>query len=198
MTAKEALRLNGDFLHSPLLETVKRIHGLFNSLHVPYAVIGGLAVLRNGYARTTIDIDILTVKEGWGKITASRPAGFAFEPDAAVDEENGVNVDILFEGDDWDLAFNLPAPGDISEFDADLQANFSSFFHTVQLKMAVYLSKRRIDGPEIAAKDLADVVELTKRNLCRIGPPFIDALHKGVRREYKRIYGRILKAEKAG
>ena len=63
MTAKDLLELNGDFRSSPLLDTVRRLHRLFTENRIPYAVIGGLAVIRNGAVRTTIAVDLLVRKQ---------------------------------------------------------------------------------------------------------------------------------------
>ncbi len=63
MTAREILILNGDFTTSPLLDTLHRLDACFIDNNIPYAVIGGLAVIRNGAVRTTIGIDVLIGKK---------------------------------------------------------------------------------------------------------------------------------------
>ncbi len=62
MTAKEVLNLNGDFRRSPLLDTLHRIDSYLSSKKISYAVVGGMAVVRNGARRTTIDLDILLAR----------------------------------------------------------------------------------------------------------------------------------------
>lgn len=42
-----------------MLEEIKKTVKLLNKLHVPYALIGGLAVSIHGYPRATIDVDFL-------------------------------------------------------------------------------------------------------------------------------------------
>ena len=68
MTAAKALQLNGNMQDSPLMEVVRRFHALSISRELPYCVIGGMAVIRNGYARTTMDVDILTYRKNWQKL----------------------------------------------------------------------------------------------------------------------------------
>jgi hypothetical protein len=52
VTAKELLELNGTF----------------EGAGVPYAIIGGMAVARNGAFRTAHNVDLLTLREGWERI----------------------------------------------------------------------------------------------------------------------------------
>jgi hypothetical protein len=103
MTAKDVLELNGDFCNSPLLDTARKPHRLLMEEQIPYAIIGGLAGIRNG----------------------------------GVNRETGVPVEFLYTGDDRDMTGPLPDP----------------------------VQQKRDEGMEIAAKDLADVVELLKNNL---------------------------------
>lgn len=63
MNAKQVLELNGDFRNSPLLDTARRLHACFSRHGIPYTIIGGLAVVRNGAVRTTVDVDVLLGKQ---------------------------------------------------------------------------------------------------------------------------------------
>jgi len=125
MAPEEVLELNGDFKNSPLLATVRRLREAFSSLETSYTVVGGLAVLRNGAPRTTIDVDILTTKEGWELFRRSAPGGFAIKADSAVDERNGVAIGVVFTGDGQDMVIPLPDPEAAAEYDAGLGGNFS-------------------------------------------------------------------------
>lgn len=58
MTAAQILRLNGNMRGCPMMEVVRRFTRLSNSLSLPYCIVGGMAVIRNGYPRATIDVDI--------------------------------------------------------------------------------------------------------------------------------------------
>ena len=77
MTAKRILSVNGDFKHSPLMQSLRRVHRLFERHSLSYAVVGGLAVVRHGAVRTTADIDVLTSENGWEEIRRTSQREFA-------------------------------------------------------------------------------------------------------------------------
>ena len=191
MTAKDLLELNGDFRSSPLLDTARKLHRLLTAKKIPYAIIGGLAVIRNGAARTTVDVDILVRRKDWMEIRSSLSGFFVFEVDAAVDRKTNVPVDFLYAGDDWEMFLPLPDPEDVAEFDESLQANFLTLLSNLELKTAIYLQKKRDEGIEIAAKDLADVVELLKSNRERLSDESFSGMHPQVHKELKRIRRKI-------
>ena len=193
MTAKELLEINGDFKSSPLIETARRLHSLFTRAGVPYAIIGGLAVVRNKAARTTLDIDILATREGWQTMGPILAEGFEAGPDQARDRLNGIEIDVLFSADDWGMVFPLPDPGEIFEFDEELGANFIGLFPLMELKTAVYLQKEKEEGIELAAKDLSDVVELIRNNREAITEQSLSSFHPKVRKAFRRICRKALK-----
>jgi hypothetical protein len=191
MTAKDLLELNGDFRSSPLVDTARKLHRLLTRERIPYVIIGGLAVIRNGGVRTTRDVDVLVRKEDWPQIRKSLLTDFTIEADSAVDRNTDVHVDFLFTGDDWDMILPLPDPAQGAEFDNDLQANFLSLMSILELKTAVYLQKKRDEGIEVAAKDLADVVELLKKNQDRFATEHFSRIHPQIRKELERIRRKI-------
>jgi hypothetical protein len=195
MTAKELLDINSDFKKSPLIKTLQKIHKYFTEQNVYYAVIGGLAVVRNGANRTTCDIDILTSKSGWEKLKKYLKDDFIVGIDSVVDKENKITIDLLFTGDDWNMVFTMPNPEDVSEYDEDLKANFMNLFNIIQLKTAVFMQKEAEDGIELAAKDLGDIVELIKHNKDKITDSFIEKLHDGVKKRFKRIFKKVIKKD---
>ncbi|MBN1697930.1 MAG: hypothetical protein JW881_10490 [Spirochaetales bacterium] len=196
MTAKQIIDMNGDFKTSPLAETVERIHEWLSSHNVPYVIVGGMAVIRNGGLRTTHDIDILTSRRSWETIRGRRSTVFETGDDFAVDMKNGIHVDVLFAGDDWDMAFPMPEPDEVGEYDSDFKARFMSLFHILQLKTAVYMEKRESEGIEAAAKDLADIVMLVEKNPGKIDGEFIKAFHPAIREEFGRIVEKVQKRKK--
>jgi hypothetical protein len=117
MSPEEVLTLNGDFKRSPLLDTVRRLHAIFAAGRVPYVIIGGLAVVRNGAVRTTIDVDVLLRREDWSRACASLGAAFETGADRAKDRRNGVDVDVH-------MVIPLPDPSAQSDYDDRLGANF--------------------------------------------------------------------------
>lgn len=192
MTAARIFRQNGNFKESPLLESVARLHTLFTSISLPYAVIGGMAVVRNGAVRTTMDVDILIRKNDWESVRKSCPEGFTVYPDHAVDLHNKVDIDLLFPGDDWEMVLPVPEPEAVREYDRELGAYYIDLLHLLELKTAVFIKKREEDGIEIAAKDLADIVALTENNRETITADFIENMDPAVRGEYRNIRAHIL------
>ena len=137
MKPKELFELNGDFVNSPLIATVRNMHKIFCRLQVDYAVVGGVAVARCGSTRTTHDVDILTTSAGWSHIRRQQPDSLETRIDSALDLKTGVEI-------------------------------------------------------ELAAKDLADLVDLIRSNCEMITAPFINRLHAGVREEVRRISEKVI------
>ena len=102
MTAREVLRINGGGgAESPLMTTVRRIHRWLDSHGVAYCVVGGLAVVRNGWVRTTHDVDVLVERSGWE--SAPPDAAISVQGDAARDRTTGIDIEILFPGNDREM-----------------------------------------------------------------------------------------------
>jgi hypothetical protein len=124
MTAAKLLQLNGNRQDSPLMEVMRRFHALSSSRELPYCVVGGMAVFRNGYARTTVDVDILTFKKDWRKLLPLEGEISSEGPDNCVDNKTGVTIDILFADDDWHMPIAMPDPRKVGEYDQELGAYF--------------------------------------------------------------------------
>jgi len=187
MSPEEVLDLNGDFKRSPLLETARRLHACFAAAQIPYVIIGGLSVVRNGAVRTTIDVDVLLRREDWPRARASLDQAFETGADRAKDRRNGVDVDFLFSGSEWEMLVPLPDPSSTAEYDERMGANFLSLQSVLELKTAVYLQKKSEEGIEGAAKDLADVVALIRANSETISSGLLDSIHPAIRKELRRI-----------
>jgi hypothetical protein len=145
------------------MQTVQRLHAACDRLGIDYCIVGGLAVVRNGAPRTTIDVDLLIAEPDWRRLCESEP-GIQPELDSAVDRLTGVTIDALFPGDEWEMEILMPQPGDIAEFDAELGGRFAGLRAILEIKAAVYRAKRRADGEAIAAKDLSDIVSLIEHH----------------------------------
>jgi hypothetical protein len=195
MTPREILENNGDFSTAPLYAAARRLQKRLEEEGVTYAVVGGLAVVRNGAVRTTVDIDILVAEEEWTRLGENGLPDFRMEGDQAVDEATGITVDVLFPGDEWEMDIPVPGPAEVREWDEELGGWYIDLLHLLELKTAVYLKKRREDGEEIAAKDLADVVALTRNNLDRITAKDIEEMHPKIREQYRRIFEKLRKKE---
>ena len=192
VTATEVLRINGDGgSESPLMRTVRRLHAWLDGHGVAYCVVGGLAVVRTGWVRTTHDVDVLVDRDGWAAAPAD--ASIAVEGDSARDRITGIAIDILFPGDDWEMVIPLPEPAQVREYDEDLGAWFIAPAPLVAVKTAVYLSKLAEYGAELAAKDLTDVVELLRADEGRAAAILADApsaVAPALRRIWKNVRGR--------
>ena len=194
MTAARILQLNGDMTHdSPMMGVVRRIHALFNARELPYCVIGGMAVIRNGHARTTIDVDVLTLKKSWLKALPIEGEIVSQGIDSCLDRETGVRIDILFADEDWGMVIPMPDPRRVAEFDQSLGASFIGLHALVQLKTAVYLDKLQEHGPATAAKDLADVQALIKNNLTRFSREMLQGYDPAVREVCMKAFNEVVR-----
>lgn len=191
MTAKETLNLNGDFKQSPLLDTLQRLDSLFTESDIPYAVVGGLAVIRNGAHRTTMDIDILIRYDDWNNLRENPPDFLEMEPDSARDTVNQVDIDILFPGNEWEMEVPLPHPEEISETDNNLPGRFAALVPLLIIKCAVYRKKLKEDGIEIAAKDLYDLGELLKKRGAELTASDYSTMPEPIASTLKDIYSKV-------
>ena len=178
------------------MEAVRRFHALASVRELPYCVIGGMAVIRNGYPRTTMDVDILTVREAWQRLLPLEGDISSDGPESCRDKKTGVTIDILFSDEDWGMVIPMPDPGKVGEYDQELGARFIGLHALVQLKAAVYLGKLREQGANVAAKDLSDVYELISRNLAGFSREVIQAYDPAVRVHCMGAFDDAVKASK--
>ncbi|MEX2442940.1 MAG: hypothetical protein WD492_05020 [Alkalispirochaeta sp.] len=172
----------------PIPGTGLPFHGVLTELHqwlsrnnIVYTVIGGVAVVRSGSSRTTGDIDLLVRQEEWNRLQKSAAVQFQVGPAWAIHNDSGTPIDVLYAGDDWDLPFLLPDPEHVREWDPAVGAWFITPAALLELKAAVYLSKRSEYGDATAAHDLADVAALLSENR-RLGKDAVlESLHPSVR-----------------
>ena len=191
MSPEKVLNINGNFKKSPLLEVIKKLHKVFSEKDVPYAVVGGMAVIRNGGFRTTHDIDILTTEAGWAEVRKGLEGEFKTGTESAEDNNWGIPVDVLFPGEEWEMVIPHPEPDKVGEFDEELGAYFISLKKLIEMKTAVYLGKLKEDGPELAAKDMADVVMLIENNLDTLNPGEFEGYHPEIKAVVIKVYGKL-------
>ena len=199
MTAERLLHLNGDLKDpekSELMEVIRRFHALSRTCDLPYCVVGGMAVIRNGLLRTTGDIEILTLKKEWLKVLPLKGEISGKGLDSCVDTRTGITIDILFADEDWEMVMDMPDPRTVGEYDEKKGACFIGLHDCVQLKMAVYLSKLKEHGPATAAKDLGDVQGLMKNNLSKFSMEIVGNYHPGVRKQCMEVFEEVARAEK--
>src|SRR6185436_5134266 len=62
----------------PVDETLERVDSVLRAAHVPFAVVGGFAVIEHGYERFTKDVDVLVRAVDLARaVRALHDAGFA-------------------------------------------------------------------------------------------------------------------------
>src|ERR1700722_11420955 len=91
------------FQHESLVfKTLRKIALRLDSIEVPYAVAGGMALEAHGFRRLTVDVDILVSREGL-KTLHEKLEGLGYVPPFAGsknlrDTEHGVRIEFLIAG----------------------------------------------------------------------------------------------------
>ena len=196
LTAARILRLNQDMRDSPLMDAVRRFHALSMASKLPYCIIGGMAVIRNGYPRTTVDVDILTYKKEWQQLLPLYGDISSKGAEGCIDNRTGVTIDILFRDDDWQMVMDMPDPRESGQYDEELGAIFMGLHELVQLKTAVYFDKLRSRGEDVASKDRSDVYELIRRNLSQFSRKVIETYDPAVRKHCLNAFQAAVRAAK--
>ena len=187
----------------PFSSVIRDLHATLQAGGVTYAIIGGVAVARAGSSRTTGDIDLLLRREEWaGVLEAPLQRGahrrFELANDGATHKPSGVSIDILFAGDDWDLPFLLPDPGDVREWDRAAEAWFIKPARLLELKAAIYLSKMNEYGASVAAKDLYDVSALIAARPELRNTAQIEQFHPSIQETVRKTVVEIERREERG
>jgi hypothetical protein len=160
-------------VHKALRRIVKKLE----KAHIPYAVMGGIAVNIHRYERTTGDVDLLMTQEGLEEFRRRFvPKYYTFvarRPRRLKDRQSGVTVDVLvtgcFPGSGKPGPIAFPDPTDVAETIEDIRViNLKTL---VQLKLAA----RRY-------RDFGDVVELIRFN--HLDESFAQRLHPSVRGDF--------------
>jgi len=118
-------------------------------------IIGGLAVQELGYERFTKDVDVIVDSDHFGALLDRlRELDFELTPLPLLKHrQTGVEIDLLREGTTLkDSKYPLPHPCELGP-----NRGFATLAGVVRLKLD---ARRR--------RDLADVVELMKRNLDKV------------------------------
>ena len=107
---------------SEVQKTLKRITEKLDELQIPYAVVGGMALVAHGYNRTTIDVDLLVTADSLKAIHQALD-GLGYLPPFAGskqlrDTTTNVRVEFLvagqFPGDGKPKPVAFPDPKDVS------------------------------------------------------------------------------------
>ncbi|HLF27243.1 MAG TPA: hypothetical protein VJG32_12980 [Anaerolineae bacterium] len=168
-------------------EALRRLARRLDAEGIPYALIGGMALISHGYRRFTEDVDILLTSEGLAAFR-DKCVGRGYVPafpgaqKAFRDTDNHVRIEIITTGEypgdgrPKPVAFPDPAQAAI-EHDG---LRIIQFEKLVELKLASGLSAAH------RLRDLADVQDL----ILGLDLPLdlADRLDASVRAEYRRLW----------
>ncbi len=157
---REAARffMKSDPVHQALCEITRRL----GDLGIPYAVLGGMALVAHGYDRTTVDVDILLTAEGL-KATHESLDGSGYLPPFAGskqlrDTQTGVRIEFLVagqypvDGKPKPVSFPDPAKAYV-EIDGIRYVTLATL---IELKLASGMTR------PARRRDLADVQDLIR------------------------------------
>jgi hypothetical protein len=151
-----------------LVDIVKRVLKTLADNHVPYAVIGGLAVSHHAVPRLTQDVDLIVPQEQMSRLRQLFPG--CYQRGTAIVEVyeiEGTRVDVLPAKLRYQRAVIEEAvPGELQ----GIQARIASVRDLVLLKMCA-----APDRPELRARrqDEADITSLLEMNAPCIKPDHI-------------------------
>ncbi|HEY6475627.1 MAG TPA: hypothetical protein VI456_03545 [Polyangia bacterium] len=170
-----------------------KVHQAANALakhladaHIPYAIVGAMALGAHGYERATSDVDLLVTRDGLAKFKALNLGRGYVEKFAGSkglrDTENGVNIDVLIAGD---------FPGDgrpkpVSFPDPSGAAVEGERFRILSLPKLIELKLASGMTAPHRLKDLADVLELIKA--ANLPASTADDLDPYVRAKYQELW----------
>jgi len=163
-------------------KTLRAIASKLEALGIPYAVVGGMALVAHGYKRTTVDVDILVTREG-NLRAREQLDGLGYIPPFAGsknlrDTDTGVRIEFLisgdYPGDGKPKPVAFPDPADVAvKIDGIRYLRLETL---IELKLASGMTN------PLRAKDLGDVVELIR--VLRPARSLGESLHESVRAKY--------------
>lgn len=175
-------------VHRALQKIAKRL----DELHIPYAVVGGMAMFLHGYRRFTEDVDLLVTREGLQEVHR-RLEGLGYLPPFQGskhlrDTELGVRVEFLvtgdYPGDGKPKPIAFPNPELVSEERNGIRC--LQLPRLVELKLASGMSNLQ------RMRDLSDVVDMIRTlNLPR---ELADELDETVRGRYLEFWDSLQNA----
>jgi hypothetical protein len=150
--------MHTDPVHQALREIARRLDGL----RIPYAVVGGMALVAHGYARTTVDVNVLVTQDG---LDAAHQAldglGYVRPIPGSKnlrDTQTGVAIEFLvsgqYPGDDKSKPVVFPEPSAVAVTIDGIQ--FVALPKLIELKLALGMANPG------RLRDLADVQELIR------------------------------------
>jgi hypothetical protein len=175
------------FMHDdPVHQTLHEIARRLDALHIPYAIVGGMALVAHGYARTTVDVDLLVTGDGLQTAhQALDGLGYTrlFAGSKSLrDTQTGVCVEFLvtgqYPGDGRPKPVSFPDPAAASvEIDGLRFVNLPTL---IELKLAAGMTHPG------RLRDLADVQELIRA--LRLPADFGEQLNPYVRHKFAELW----------
>ena len=169
--------------NDPVHHTLKKVAAKLDSLGIPYAVAGGMALSAHHFVRATVDVDILVDSQGLKTLHANldglgyvqiRSGGRNLK-----DVETGVRIEFLvqgqFPGDGKPKPVAFPNPAEAGELINGIR--YLRLPALVELKLASGMTNPG------RLKDLADVQELIR--VLRLQPEFAQQLNPFVREKFE-------------
>jgi hypothetical protein len=162
------------------------IAAILDDEHIPYCLVGAMALNRYGYRRFTEDINLLLTREGHEALK-KRVLGRGYVekfPGSKTlrDTVNGVSLDFLlageFPGDGKPKPVVFPEPSSVAERVGSL--SLMPLSKLVELKLASGMS-----APH-RMKDLTDVLELVRASSLPL--ELADKLDASVREKYRELW----------
>ncbi len=185
----DALNLaEGFFMEKGALhETMHRLAERLNEENIAYVIIGGMALAAHGYARLTLDVDVLVTGAGLNQfrdrlVGRGYVAAFPGANKSFRDTETKIPIEFIttgeFPGDGLPKPVAFPSPSG-NEIEHN-QIRFISLEKLIELKLASGLS-----APH-RLRDLSDVQDLIIT--LELPPVFQLKLDESVRAEYQRLW----------
>jgi hypothetical protein len=172
-----------------VFRSLRRIVQHLQELKIPYAVVGGMALVAHGYDRTTTDVDILVTSQGLEQ-THRALDGLGYVPPFKGskhlrDTETSVRIEFLvagqFPGDGKPKPVAFPQPAESSvELDGIKYLRLPTL---IELKLASGMSNAG------RLKDLADVQELIR--VLNLPQDFGDQLDPYVRAKFAELWSAV-------
>jgi hypothetical protein len=183
-----SLRLAGSFFMKgdPVFQTLRSITSRLKELEIPYAVVGGMALVAHGYDRTTTDVNILLTPADLQKVhTALDGFGYVRPFPGSKHLKDGttkVRVEFLttgsYPGDGKPKPVAFPEPaGAAVDIDGIRYLKLDTL---IELKLASGMTNTG------RLKDLADVQELIR--VLKLGRSYDGNLNPYVRAKFLELW----------
>mgnify|MGYP006908205789 CR=1 FL=1 len=171
---------------SAVFDALHKIAGRLDELHIPYAIIGGMALFMHGFRRFTDDVDVLVRKSDL-KLVHEKLSGLGYLPPHRHskhlrDVGNGVRIEFLtsgdYPGDGLEKPVAFPDPGTVAIESGSIK--YINLEKLIELKLASGMTGAG------RLRDLADVSELIR--LLDLPAGFADRLDPYVRPAYDGLW----------